>query len=69
MADPLSKWVFLALVQLLVRFGLHGGIEYSAEFQLAVFLHFAATGNSVRDLSESFQCSKDTVASYGFAPL
>jgi hypothetical protein len=57
----MSKMVFVALVELLVRFGLTGGTKYTPELRVAIFLEFVGTGNSVRQLAESFQVSKDTV--------
>jgi transposase len=51
---------------LLLELQIHAGLLHSkhicAEEQLAIFLHIAKTGKSVREIQERFQHSPDTIS-------
>jgi hypothetical protein len=58
----MNKHVFRALLQELIKVGLHDTRYVSSEEQLAIFLFLAVTGVAQRHLEECFQRSPDTIS-------
>lgn len=61
-AMGMNKHVFLALLEALIKVGLHDTRWVPAGEQLAIFLHLAVTGLPQRQLEERFQRSPDTLS-------